>query len=162
MTSDQRQLFDTTPEPWETDDQSQQLVATVVLAAGATREFDYLVPDALCGQVEVGRRVNAPLGKGNRIVVGYCVRVGVQSVGPRRRILKPLHSVVDEQSLLSPAMLRLTRWIADYYLCDWTAVLDAVVPAAVSVPLCAAVAVVSVAAGAAAAGAVAAGAPPVF
>ena len=28
-------------------------------------------------------------------------------------------------------MLRLTRWIADYYLCDWAAVLDAVVPAGV-------------------------------
>ncbi len=45
--------------------------------------------------------------------------------------MKPLHSVVDQRSLLSPAMLRLTRWIADYYLCDWAAVLDAVVPAGV-------------------------------
>ena len=28
-------------------------------------------------------------------------------------------------------MLRLTQWIADYYLCDWAAVLEAVVPAGV-------------------------------
>ena len=47
------------------------------------------------------------------------------------RRLKPLHSVLDARSLLSPAMLRLTRWIADYYLCDWATVLDAVVPAGV-------------------------------
>ena len=62
-------------------------------------------------------------------MVGYCVRLEDRPAGRRR--LKPLHSVLDQRSLLSPAMLRLTRWIADYYLCDWAAVLDAVVPAGV-------------------------------
>ena len=64
-------------------------------------------------------------------MVGYCVRLEDRPAGRRR--LKPLHSVLDQRSLLSPAMLRLTRWIADYYLCDWAAVLDAVVPAGVRV-----------------------------
>jgi primosomal protein N' (replication factor Y) len=52
-------------------------------------------------------------------------------VGPRR--LKPIESVVDRRSLLSPAMLRLTAWIADRYLCDWGQVLETVVPAGVRV-----------------------------
>ena len=125
----QHQLFDTEPEPWEADDQSQRLVAAVVLSAGPAQEFDYLVPDALRETVELGRRVKVPLGAGNRLVVGYCVRLDDRPPGRRR--LKPLHSVLDQRSLLSPAMLRLTRWIADYYLCDWAAVLDAVVPAGV-------------------------------
>jgi primosomal protein N' (replication factor Y) (superfamily II helicase) len=129
MTSEQRQLFETEPEPWEADDQAQQLVASVVLAAGPAQEFDYFVPDPLRGAAEIGRRVQVPLGKGNRLVAGYCVRLENRPVGRRR--LKPLHSVIDRQSLLSPAMLRLTRWIADYYLCDWASVLDAVVPAGV-------------------------------
>ncbi len=127
--SPQHQLFDTEPEPWETDDQSQQLVAAVVLSAGPSQEFDYFVPDALREVVEVGRRVKVPLGKSNRLVVGYCVRLENRPAGRRR--LKPLHAVLDQCSLLSPAMLRLTRWIADYYLCDWASVLDAVVPAGV-------------------------------
>ena len=125
----QRQLFDTEPEPWEADDQAEQLVAGVVLSAGPAQEFDYLVPDALRETAELGRRVKVPLGPSNRLVVGYCVRLENRPAGRRR--LKPLHSVLDQRSLLSPAMLRLTRWIADYYLCDWASVLDAVVPAGV-------------------------------
>jgi len=131
MSSEQRQLFDTTPEAWETDDQSRQLVATVVLSAGKAREFDYLVPNDLRESVELGRRVKIPLGPSNRLVVGYCVELEERPVGRRR--LKPIHSVIDQRSLLSPAMLRLTRWIADQYLCDWATVLDAVVPAGVRV-----------------------------
>ena len=119
----QRELFDTEPAPWEADDQSRGLVASVVLSAGPTKEFDYLVPDALRESVELGRRVKVPFGAGNRLVVGYCVRIEERPVGRRR--LKFLHSILDQRSLLSPAMLRLTRWIADYYLCDWAAVLDA-------------------------------------
>ncbi len=129
MSPEQRQLFDTQPEPWEADDQSQQLVASVVLSAGPAREFDYVVPDALRDSVQPGRRVKMPFGPSNRLVVGYCVRLENRPVGRRR--LKSLHGVLDACSLLSPAMLRLTRWIADYYLCDWAAVLDAVVPAGV-------------------------------
>ncbi len=88
--TEQHQLFDTEPEPWEADDQSQQLVAAVVLSAGPAQEFDYLVPDALRETVELGRRVKVPLGAGNRLVVGYCVRL--ENRPPGRRRLKPLHS----------------------------------------------------------------------
>ena len=124
MSDPQRSLFETEPEPWEADDQAEQLVAGIVLAAGPAQEFDYLVPDALRDQVEPGRRVLAPLGKGNRQVQGYCVRVESRRAGPRP--LKSLSEVVDRRSLLSPAMLRLTRWISDYYLCPWGQVLETV------------------------------------
>ena len=107
----------------------EQLVASVVLSAGPAKEFDYLVPDALRESVDVGRRVKVPLGPSNRLVTGYCVRIEDRPAGRRR--LKPLHAVLDERRLLSPAMLRLTRWIAEHYLCDWATVLDAVIPAGV-------------------------------
>jgi len=129
MSAEQRKLFDSDPEPWEADDQSQQLVASVVISAGGAKEFDYLVPNQLRESIEAGRRVNVPLGRTDRLVVGYCVRLENRLAGQRR--LKPVHSMIDQRSLLSPAMLRLTRWIADHYLCDWAAVLDAVVPAGV-------------------------------
>ena len=129
MSDQQRSLFETEPEPWDADDQAEQLVAGIVLATGPAQEFDYLVPDALRNQVEPGRRVLAPLGKGNRQVQGYCVRVESRLAGPRP--LKSLSEVVDRRSLLSPAMLRLTRWIADYYLCPWGQVLETVLPAGV-------------------------------
>jgi primosomal protein N' (replication factor Y) len=124
---EQQTLFDPEPAPWELDDAAQEHVATVVLASGPGGEFDYLVPDGLA--LEVGCRVKVPLGRGNRTVVGYCVDVGFKPAGGRR--LKTITSVLDAQALLSPSMLRVTRWMADYYLCPWGQVLDAVVPAGV-------------------------------
>jgi len=124
----QQSLFDREPPPWEIDDAETQLVATVVPAAGVEGEFDYLIPDDLTDQLQPGCRVDVPLGRGNRLVRGYCVGV---SHGQVSRRLKSIHRVADHRSLLSPAMLRLTRWMADYYLCAWGTVLDAVLPAGV-------------------------------
>jgi primosomal protein N' (replication factor Y) (superfamily II helicase) len=129
MSDRQRKLFDPQPEPWEADDQAEQLVASVVLSSGPEQAFDYLVPPALAGQVEPGRRVRVPLGRANRPLLGYCVAVASRPAGLRQ--LKPLLDLVDNRRLLSPAMLRLTKWIAEHYLCSWGQVLETVVPAAV-------------------------------
>jgi primosomal protein N' (replication factor Y) len=126
---EQRSLFEEPTEPWDVDDQAEQLVATVILAEGPEHEFDYAVPDELHGQVEPGKRVRVPFGRSNRPVVAYCVRLVEQPAG--RRTLKAVERVLDEQNLLSPAMLRLTKWIADYYLCSWAASLATVLPAGV-------------------------------
>ena len=128
MTDQQKALFDVQPEPWELDDMQDQLVATVVFAEGAPGEFDYVIPAELCEQVTVGKRVRVPLGRSNRAVVGYCVRVESKAIS---RKLKKVHGVVDPHALLSPKMLELTRWIADEYLCSFGKVLETVVPAAV-------------------------------
>lgn len=121
-------LFDHLPL-WEEDDRSEALVATVVFPEGPPGDFDYLVPLELAGRLQAGQRVRVPLGKGNRPVVGYCVAVATRPV--RDRPLKPIRELVDERPLLSPAMLRLTQWMADYYLCEWATVLETVLPAGV-------------------------------
>lgn len=132
----QQSLFDAEPPEWELDAQSTRLVATVVLPTGPPGEFDYAVPDAMADErqpetlVEPGRRVRAPLGRGNRPVVGYCVAIDSKAVSPTRP-LKELKAVIDPVSLVSPAMLRLTRWMADRYLTPWGQVLEAVVPSGV-------------------------------
>jgi primosomal protein N' (replication factor Y) len=129
MTERQQRLFDQEPAPWEEDDAGEQLVATVVFAGGPGGEFDYSVPDSLADETEPGRRVQVPLGRGNRLVVGYCVRLETRPIAGRP--LKPLSGVMDHRRLLSPSMLRLTEWIAEHYLCDLGQVLEAVVPAGV-------------------------------
>ena len=129
MAQHQQNLFDTQLEPWETDDGSEQLVATVVVLGGPAMELDYVIPDAMREKLQPGCRVRVPLGRGNRLVVGYCVRLASRPTGTRP--LKPVREIVDRRSLLPPSMLRLTEWIAEHYLCDWAAVLEAVVPAGV-------------------------------
>jgi primosomal protein N' (replication factor Y) (superfamily II helicase) len=135
VSSQQQSLFDTEPAAWEVDDAAEQVVATVVLPGGPEGEFDYLIPAGMVAGtrqeklVEPGRRVRVPLGRSNRNLVGYCVAVESKAVGSRR--LKSVAAVVDRQPILSPSMLRLTRWMAEYYLCPWAQVLEAVVPAGV-------------------------------
>ncbi len=72
----QQQLFETEPAPWELDAAGEQLVATVVFPEGPEQPFDYKVPDGLREAIGTGRRVQAPFGAGNRMVEGYCVRLG--------------------------------------------------------------------------------------
>src|SRR5262245_59135704 len=90
--------------------------------------YSYAVPAHLVEHIGVGKRVEAPFGRGDKTTVGYCVRVHEQ---PPIRAVKSVTRVLDDEALLTDSLLRLTRWMADYYLCGWGQVLQAVLPAGV-------------------------------
>src|SRR5262245_51789929 len=129
MPSRQSTLFDAEPDQWELDATQEMLAATVVFAEQPLGPYDYAVPPGLAAKLKPGQRVQVPLGRGNRPIVGYCTAVGNKTAGSRP--LKPLARVVDTEPLLSPAMLQLASWMADYYLCPLGQVLQAIVPAGV-------------------------------
>ena len=129
MDTRQRELFPTEPAPWQLDEDDEQLVATVVFADPPHGPYDYLVPHHLHREVEPGRRVRVPLGRGNRSVTGYCTAVENRSRTGRE--LKPIKSVIDSQRLLSPKLLRLTQWMSDYYFCQLGQVIETAVPTGV-------------------------------
>src|SRR3954471_13354746 len=129
MSYRQSTLFDAEPEQWELDATREVLAATVVFAEQPLGPYDYAVPAGLAAKLRPGQRVQVPLGRGNRPMVGYCTAVTNKAVG--QRPLKPLARIVDVEALLSPAMLRLAQWMADYYLCPLGQVLQAIVPAGV-------------------------------
>jgi primosomal protein N' (replication factor Y) len=121
----QRDLFvtDTPPEPAPSQ---AGLFADVVFDRPLDHAYTYAVGEGLRGAVAVGKRVRAPFGRGDKATVGYCVRL---SETPPARPVKELVGVLDDEALLTDDLLRLTRWMADYYLCGWGQVLNAVVPA---------------------------------
>lgn len=127
----QQSLFTTPSTPWELDEVEDRTVATVIFSEAPGGPFDYCVPDSLIGEVQAGKRVKVPLGRGNRLVTGYCVAVGAGTGENLKRTLKDIHEVVDQQVLISAPMLELTEWMAEHYLCNWGQVLEAVVPAGV-------------------------------
>jgi primosomal protein N' (replication factor Y) len=110
-----------TPPP-----QAAGLFADVVFDRPLDHPFSYRVPDSLRDLIAVGKRVQAPFGRGDRPTTGYCI--GLTETPPTREV-KELLRVLDDEALLTPNLLRLTRWMADYYLCGWGQVLNAVVPA---------------------------------
>ena len=102
------------------------LFAEVVFDRPLDHVYSYAIPERLREQVEVGKRVLASFGKNGKLTAGYCV--GLQTTGPGRAV-KDIVRVLDDAPLLTPNLLRLTRWMADYYLCGWGQVLNAVIPA---------------------------------
>ena len=102
--------------------------AEIVFDRPLDHAYSYAVPPELVARVSVGKRVEAPFGRGDTGTVGYCVRVHDQR--PVRAV-KAITTVLDDDALLTDSLLRLTRWMADYYLCGWGQVLQAVLPAGV-------------------------------
>jgi primosomal protein N' (replication factor Y) len=102
------------------------MIARVTLELALRKEFDYLIPPALEGEVGVGTRVKVPFGP--RQVMG-CVTALVEE-SPRTN-LRPILKVVGAQALVTPQILKLARWIADYYCCPIEIALKSVLPGAV-------------------------------
>ncbi len=129
MTDPQRHLFETRPDPWVIDGERSANLARVVFAEGIREPLDYRVPESLREATLEGKRVRVPLGRGNRLRTGYCVQVRSETQVTQR--LKDVVEVLDAVPLVSPALLRLTRWMADYYLTSWGRALEGVIPAGV-------------------------------
>jgi primosomal protein N' (replication factor Y) len=119
----QAQLFDDVTAPAQPQ---TGLFAEVVFDRPLDHAYSYAVPEALREAMAVGKRVVAPFGKGDRATTGYCVHITQTDPG---RPVKPLLRVLDAEALLDANLLRLTRWMADYYLCGWGQVLNVVIPA---------------------------------
>ena len=99
------------------------MVARVTLEIALRREFDYAIPPELVGRVEVGSRVKVPFG--HRQVMGCVTALTEQSTHTN---LRHLTGVVGKQSLVTPRVLQLARWIADYYCCAPETALKSVLP----------------------------------
>src|SRR5581483_4196708 len=102
------------------------MIARVTLELALRKEFDYLVPSELLGQVEVGTRVQVPLGA--RKVYGCVTALAEESAQTR---LKPICRVIGAQSLVTAKVLRLARWMGEYYCCAPEIALKSVLPEAV-------------------------------
>ena len=102
------------------------MVARVTLEIALRKEFDYLIPPELAGRVEVGTRVKVSFGR--RQVLG-CVTALAES--SKHDALKPILKVIGAQSLVTPRVLELARWMADYYCCAPETALKSVLPDAV-------------------------------
>ena len=102
------------------------MIARVTLEIALRREFDYAIPPELAGKVDVGSRVQVPFGA--RKVLGVVTAVAEESAHAR---LKPILKVIGAQTLVTAKVLKLARWIADYYCCAPEIALKSILPEAV-------------------------------
>ena len=102
------------------------MIARVTLEIALRKEFDYFIPPELDGQVEVGSRVQVPFGA--RKVFGCVTGLAEESA---HATLKSILKVIGAQTLVTPKVLQLARWIGDYYCCPPEIALKSVLPEAV-------------------------------
>jgi primosomal protein N' (replication factor Y) len=102
------------------------MIARVTLELALRKEFDYLIPPGLAEQVDVGSRVQVPFGP--RKVLGCVTALAEESDHTR---LKPILKVIGAQTLVTPKVLKLARWIGEYYCCAPEVALKSVLPEAV-------------------------------
>jgi primosomal protein N' (replication factor Y) len=100
--------------------------AEIVFNRPLDHAYTYAVPAEWQAELAVGKRVAVPFGAGNKATTGFCVGL---SDDPPSRPAKSILQVLDRDPLVTPALMKLTRWMADYYMCGWGQVLNAVVPA---------------------------------
>src|SRR3974377_2335810 len=99
------------------------MIARVSLEIALRKEFDYLIPSGMEGQVDVGSRVQVPFGP--RKIMGCVTALAEESAHAG---LKPILKVVGAQTLVTPKVLRLARWIGEYYCCAPEIALKSVLP----------------------------------
>jgi len=99
------------------------MVVRVTLEIALRKEFDYLVPPELADQIEVGSRVKVPFGP--REVPACVTAILEQSTHTN---LRSIVRIVGQKSLVTPQVIKLTRWIAEYYCCAPEVALKSVLP----------------------------------
>ncbi len=126
------------------------MIVRVATEISADRLFDYAVPAELVARIVVGQRVRVPFG--NRTVDAYVVEVAEEAAPPCdlldlfaptapavspepvascRYRLRPLLALEDDVPYLSPPLLALVRWMAEYYCAPFELTLRCALPAAV-------------------------------
>ena len=99
------------------------MIARVSLEIALRKEFDYSIPPGLAGQIEIGTRVQAPFGA--RKIFGIVTALAEESAHVN---LKPILRIVGTQTLITPKILTLARWIGEYYCCAPETALKSVLP----------------------------------
>ena len=104
------------------------MVARVTLEIALRKEFDYVIPSELAGEIEMGSRVKVPFGP--RQVFGIVTALLDESETTHTN-LRAITKVVGTPGLVTPKVLRLARWIGEYYCCPPEIALKSVLPEAV-------------------------------
>jgi len=90
------------------------MIVEVVVGLPINKTFHYSVPSVLNDKIGIGKRVWIPFGP--KRLVGYII--GLSQTSDIANI-KEIEDVIDENAVLDSTMLKLTKWISEYYFCSW-------------------------------------------
>lgn len=97
--------------------------ARVLVDQSGGTALDYAIPPELVGTVQIGSRVSVPVR--HRKALATVIELLEESDVPG---VRPLDKVVSKRPILSPNLLRLARWMAQYYCCPVETAMRSVLP----------------------------------
>lgn len=97
---------------------------------GFDNEYSYSVPEHLRKDVDVGIRVVVPFGKGNKKSIGLVTRTYEEA--EYNAALKPIISLVDRESLITPEMIKIIFWLKENTFCTFFDAYKTAVPSGFS------------------------------
>ena len=104
-----------------------------VLPVPLRRSFTYRIPEEMRGSIELGARLKVPFGK--RSMTGYAVELHADlpaDIEFDESKIKNIIEVSDDEPLITPEILKLTKWTAEYYASFWGEMLKASLPAGIN------------------------------
>src|SRR3954466_14517662 len=103
--------------------------ASVLVDDSGGNAFTYAVPEKADGAIVVGSRVRVPVR--TRTMAGTVIALNDET---ELEGVKPIAEVVGKDPVLTPLLLRLGEWIADYYFCTLEAALRSGPPGVIPRP----------------------------
>ncbi len=119
--------------PKEPTDATGPLYAEVAVPLHVSSTFIYRLPISKRQVAQTGSRIVVPLGR--KFVTGYIVALLEDlpsGTSLQESAIKDAKDVLDVIPLVTPELLQLTRWVADYYLAPWGEVIKAALPPGIS------------------------------
>jgi len=107
--------------------------AQVAVAVHLTKTYTYRLTPAMQTAARLGSRVMVQLGR--KPATGYIVallphlRIGTSLMESE---IKDVQELLDVDPPLTPEVLEITRWVADYYAAPWGEVMRAALPAGIN------------------------------
>lgn len=105
----------------------------VALPVPLRQTFTYRIPAGIRELVRPGARILVPFGR--RQLIGYAAALHAElppELGIEESAIKDAVELIDEEPLITPEILKLTQWTADYYASSWGEVLKASLPAGIN------------------------------
>jgi primosomal protein N' (replication factor Y) len=100
-----------------------QRYARVVTDDPTDKELDYFIPPAWKSKVHVGSRIKVPLRNREVLATVTSILDETEVTNPRAIV-----QLVSEEPVLNVELLRLARWMSEYYCCSFAAAIRSTLP----------------------------------
>ena len=123
----------TQPSANEPNAEAGPLYVEVAVPVHVSSTFIYRLPTTLRHLGQAGSRIVVPLGR--KFLTGYIVATLDQlraGTSLQESDIKEAKEILDLVPLVTPELLELTRWVAEYYLAPWGEVIKAALPPGIS------------------------------